>query len=255
MFRELLLGLEVSPLGPALDTITVPVTNYFRGQTFDHVMLDIQDGRHLHVVNEEIPAKEEDRLRFIVMSDTHWKHHVMTIPDGDVLVHCGDMFLKGGSESQLTKFLNFFSQQPHRVKIMVGGNHDLILETLGKERIKEMCEACGVIYLENDAVEVEGFKIFGTPFSFLSRTNNSAFQSPSANQVLSQIPNDIHILVSHQALKDVKCRLNLCGHIHARRGFQQRNRDGKVTINAAICDGRFRPLNTAFVVDLKLSKE
>jgi len=247
---KLRLGLEVSKLGPYFDSIAVPIANYFYGQQYDLITVNLDDVDMTHDISEKPPEMEAEMIRFVVISDTHWKHHVMTIPEGDVLVHCGDIFLKGGSESQFNTFLDYFSKLPHRTKIFVGGNHDHALEVLGKDRIKELCEPFDIIYLENDFLEVEGFRIFGTPFSFQSRSDNSAFQQPRADSVYEAASSDgdIDILISHQKLPQIPCQMNFFGHVHARRGVQKRN--GRIYVNAAICDGRFRPLNTPILVDV-----
>ena len=56
--------------------------------------------------------RQPDRLRFVCISDTHgvvehdrWMYH-RRIPDGDVLIHCGD-FTMGGDPFEITSFDSF----------------------------------------------------------------------------------------------------------------------------------------------------
>ena len=44
----------------------------------------------------EIPSTSEKKsLKIVCISDTHGKHRSLKVPDGDVLVHAGDITSKG----------------------------------------------------------------------------------------------------------------------------------------------------------------
>ena len=44
----------------------------------------------------EVPCTSEKKyLRIVCISDTHGKHRNLVVPDGDVLVHAGDITSKG----------------------------------------------------------------------------------------------------------------------------------------------------------------
>ena len=44
----------------------------------------------------EIPSTSEKKhLSIVCISDTHGKHRSLVVPDGDVLVHAGDITSKG----------------------------------------------------------------------------------------------------------------------------------------------------------------
>jgi hypothetical protein len=44
----------------------------------------------------EIPSTSEKKsLKIVCISDTHGKHRNLKVPDGDVLVHAGDITSKG----------------------------------------------------------------------------------------------------------------------------------------------------------------
>ena len=47
----------------------------------------------------------------------------MKLPDGDVLIHCGDA-TGLGSLNEFVDFNRWMSEQPHKYKIFVAGNHD-----------------------------------------------------------------------------------------------------------------------------------
>ena len=49
------------------------------------------------------------------------------VPDGDVLLHCGD-FTNVGKDYQLATVNEWFGKQPHHTKIAIAGNHDIGLD-------------------------------------------------------------------------------------------------------------------------------
>ena len=70
-------------------------------------------------------------MRFVVVSDTHNKEGLMpeSLPDGDVLLHCGDM-TRVGKDTELAVVNKWFGNQPHKTKIAIAGNHDIGLDIL-----------------------------------------------------------------------------------------------------------------------------
>ena len=66
-------------------------------------------------------------MRLVLLSDTHGRHKKLSVPDGDVLVHCGD-FSHRGSLTETHAFGRWFAAQPHLFKLLVPGNHDAATE-------------------------------------------------------------------------------------------------------------------------------
>ena len=107
--------------------------------------------------NNHTPNK--DSIRFVVISDTHETHNMLTIPDGDVLIHCGDILFSNSKSydpnneqltiDKLNDFNEWLSKLPHKIKIVVAGNHDYcFLESVfGKEKIETLLNHC--TYLVN----------------------------------------------------------------------------------------------------------
>ncbi|KAK4126282.1 hypothetical protein N657DRAFT_632387 [Parathielavia appendiculata] len=56
-----------------------------------------------------------------------------TLPYGDVLIQAGD-FTQSDSLPELQAAVNWLRAQPHPVKIVVAGNHDLLLDTSCDDR-------------------------------------------------------------------------------------------------------------------------
>lgn len=64
--------------------------------------------------------------RFVFLSDTHSCGARMgTLPSGDVLVHAGD-FTNNGGFWECSEALRWFGSHPHRFKLLIPGNHDML---------------------------------------------------------------------------------------------------------------------------------
>jgi len=75
-----------------------------------------------------IPCKAPDAIRFVVLSDTHEKvSEIKEIPPGDVLLHAGDFTLHCKPE-KVVDFNTFLGTLPHKHKIVIAGNHEIIFE-------------------------------------------------------------------------------------------------------------------------------
>ncbi|EGX96671.1 phosphoesterase [Cordyceps militaris CM01] len=49
------------------------------------------------------------------------------VPDGDLLLHAGNLTV-GGSFAKLQAQLDWLNTLPHRQKVVIAGNHDVLLE-------------------------------------------------------------------------------------------------------------------------------
>ena len=70
---------------------------------------------------EKVYLKENHtkETKVVIISDTHvtWNSDKLKVPDGDILIHCGD-YSKKGKESEVTGFVEFMNKQPHKHKIV-----------------------------------------------------------------------------------------------------------------------------------------
>eukprot|EP01043_Picozoa_sp_COSAG02_P043796 COSAG02_NODE_3848_length_6150_cov_2.038176_1_plen_349_part_00 len=83
--------------------------------------------------------------RLVFVSDTHRTEAWLSLPPGDVLVHCGDALLEDRDEDQrsvdaFTDFARWFQSQPHKHKILIAGNHDAVLERLGASGVQQILD-------------------------------------------------------------------------------------------------------------------
>jgi Icc-related predicted phosphoesterase len=175
-------------------------------------------------------------LRIVAMADTHLQHDGLVVPDGDILVHAGDM-LQHGSLDELARAADFLRALPHPIKIVVAGNHEICLEKLPAEA-RAMLE--GFVYLEDEAVTIEGLVFYGSPWQPKFRI--WAFGAGRGAELASKwakIPERVDVLVTHgpphgfgdrihwkgqdrhvgcvdllARVRVVQPRLHLFGHIH-----------------------------------------
>lgn len=126
------------------------------------------------LVSESITPKAEGMIRVVAISDTHEREgalKVEDVPEGDILVHAGDITLKGKPQA-FAKFREWIAQLPHRHKLVIAGNHDLKLDdryrgNKNKDDIplakKEVIDVPEFHYLQEDTIEIEGYKFYGSP--------------------------------------------------------------------------------------------
>ncbi|KAJ5261130.1 hypothetical protein N7478_011725 [Penicillium angulare] len=80
-----------------------------------------------------LPPPGTTPIRVVCISDTHtleWPD----IPDGDLLIHAGDL-ANDGSVREIQTAVNWLRSLPHPHKIVIGGNHDSYFDT--RSRLEE----------------------------------------------------------------------------------------------------------------------
>ena len=140
------------------------------------------------------------------ISDTHTYHGLLKVPeDIDMVIHSGDATNPRdpyASEQEMLNFISWFGSLPIRHKVFVAGNHDLCIERNLVTKIDFMKN--GIVYLENDYTEVEGLKIWGSPFT-PSFGQGWAFNKKRSalHDVWKKIPDDVDIVVVHGPPKGI----------------------------------------------------
>ena len=61
-----------------------------------------------------------DRVRIVCISDTHNDDLTGQVPDGDILLHAGDM-TDGGTYDELEIALGWIRKLPHKFKLIIPG--------------------------------------------------------------------------------------------------------------------------------------
>ena len=135
-------------------------------------------------------------LTLVALSDTHMHHRSVEVPDGDVLVFAGDFMMCGRKLSEVQKFASWFSNQPHKHKILIAGNHDHFMEHSLNVCLAQF--ANNVTYLQDGWCEINGWKFWGSPYQ--PEFCNWAFNVPRGEAIKKHwdlIPDDTDVLITH----------------------------------------------------------
>ncbi|KAK8071434.1 Metallo-dependent phosphatase-like protein [Apiospora hydei] len=81
--------------------------------------------RRFHLNGAEGEEQKQDPVSVVCISDTH--NNQIPIPDADILIHAGDL-TQSGSLAELQAAVAWLREQPHRYKIVIAGNHDILLD-------------------------------------------------------------------------------------------------------------------------------
>lgn len=192
-------------------------------------------------------------LTLVAMADTHLYHNELVVPDGDVLIHAGDM-CRMGSLAELTEAHDFLSALPHRYKIVVAGNHDRGFEDQPAARalFKDF------IYLQDEGCTIEGVRFYGSPWT--PAYNEWAFNLPRGAALAEKwalIPENTDILITHgpplgigdnsgfpgregcedllQRVQQIAPKLHLFGHIHQDKGRWQVSQTTFINVTTDEC--------------------
>ena len=184
------------------------------GQKATRVSSQPKKGRkNSKVVPVEINVKEkrdDGVVRIVLISDTHNKHKMLELPEGDILIHAGD-FTNDGTEEEIREFDAWLASLDYQHKILVPGNHDKGMDAhFAKAKRKEsesvqqqVTEMTSATVLRGEMVEVMGLRVFGLPDTLnlpLGR-ETSAFGADTEEEMKERargIPSaGVDILVSH----------------------------------------------------------
>lgn len=197
-------------------------------------------------------------MKIISLSCTHSRYKSVSTPKADVLVHCGDWDCT--HSDSLKRFADWLDEQPATHKIVVAGNHDKFAEChdeMTRDILKDHCH-----YLRDSGVEIEGVKFWGSPWTPLF--GNWSFMLPRGyemKKIWDNIPEGIDVLITHgppmgildqvnyangvpkcnvgclellNAVKRIKPKVHMFGHIHENHGTEQH--DETLFVNCALVD-------------------
>ncbi len=162
-------------------------------------------------------------MKLIFISDTHGCHRELNLPEGDMIIHAGDI-CNQGNVSHVEDFLQWYSDLDYKYKIFIQGNHDRDLNQ-NNESIIPTELPNNLIYLHHSSIEIDGLKIWGSPF-----------QEENEESDWSMIPEDADIIITHnpphgildtapsgnlrgveklrERIEKIQPKLHLFGHIH-----------------------------------------
>lgn len=224
-------------------------------------------------------------MKIVAISDTHCQLDKITLPEGDILLHAGDLTYRGTLNEMATQFYDL-GQHGKKFKktIAVCGNHDWLGER-EPNTVRMLAEENGVTWLQDSGVildpdgswyplmdpKAEGLKIYGSAWTpeFCEWAFNLDRNDGSLEEAWDRIPEGIDILLTHgpswgnlddsyegplgcralkSAIERVKPKLHVFGHIHHAYG-QKVGADGITYVNASTCNEQYDPINPPMVIE------
>ena len=215
--------------------------------------------------------KSSSPLTLVFISDTHGKHNEINVPDGDILIFCGDMCPRG-ELSDVRDFSQFLKKLPHKYKVVIAGNHDKPFENDRRTQAEELITSTGAIYLNDSGVEIEKIKIWGSPIQ--PWFYDWAFNKQRGKEIKrhwDMIPSDTNLLITHgppygildqtnrgektgckdlfNKVKEIKPKVHAFGHIH--EGYGKVTKNKTTFINASNLNLKYQATNPPIVLKWK----
>lgn len=208
-------------------------------------------------------------LKLVAISDTHGQHNKLKLPEGDILVHAGDISMRG-TDGEIENFLLWFRMQHFKYKIFIAGNHDFFFERTSDQEIEKLIPE-EITYLKDSGIVIEGLKLWGSPVTpwFM----NWAFNRRRGYEIARHwdlIPQDTDILITHGPMlgildennegqhvgckdlylkiEELKLKSHIFGHIHESYGILEKK---DVTfLNASVVNASYELTNAPIVIEV-----
>ena len=210
-------------------------------------------------------------MKLVLISDTHGLHSKVSVPDGDILIHAGDL-TNVGKAMEIAEAGEWLRSLPHKHKVVIAGNHDWGFQKDLGDALQNLGE--DIVYLQDSEVTIEGLRIYGSPWQpFFC---NWAFNVPRGmlKPYWDKIPEGLDVLITHgppsgildqsaphlhseclgdaelfEAVERVNPKVHVFGHIHGGYGSAQFG-SGTKFFNASICNEAYRPVNKPWEIEL-----
>lgn len=223
----------------------------------------VQPSKTVSLHNNE--SERADVVRIVLMGDTHGQHRALQVPDGDLLIHAGDLTLSNRSLKEVRDFNQWFSKLPHPQKVLIPGNHDF---KFADPKWRRLITAATLLL--NECVELDGIKIWGSPLTPSNFESFGATSEADCGRIFSRIPAGTDLVITHgppsgildvagsgnahhgcahllAAIRRVRPALHVFGHIHESYGMVSMN--GTVFVNAALAGPGYRLVRQPIVIE------
>lgn len=221
-------------------------------------------------------------LRIVAVSDTHGYLKKVDLPDGDVLVHSGDL-TSGGELTEVSEVMYQFEKLLSKYKhiVFIAGNHDKLYQR-NPDLAKSLIYERNVHYLQDEELVIDGIKFYGSPWTL--EFFQWAFmydRDGSGKNIWAKIPEDVDILLTHSPpygkmdkvipfgqyteeyggckdllnrVLEIKPKVHVYGHIHS--GYSSIQGVNTLFLNASICNEDYKAVNKPHVFDIdEITKE
>ena len=211
-------------------------------------------------------------MKIIHISDTHRQERYLSIPDGDVLIHSGDIDAR--SIPDVVEFNVWLKKLPHKKKIFVPGNHDFIFQTSPNIINQFLTEAEVLI---DASTTYEGVKFFGSPWTLPFFDWAFMKNELELAEIYQKAPSNIDVLITHgppfgvldyikrsgcvgsnallHLIYNIRPKLHLFGHIHEGYGTKEFSWDDNGNFstlfsNGSVLDERYGLVNEARILEI-----
>jgi|ERR1017187_1531289 Icc-related predicted phosphoesterase len=212
-------------------------------------------------------------MKICAFSDSHGWHNRLAeqnlLPKADTIVFAGDFMTDGYQHSEVVAFGAWFSNLPYKHKILIGGNHDRMLESDKNWCLTNFSK--DVIYLQDSGVEIDGVKFWGSPYqpAFFNWAFNKN-RGDSISQHWKKIPEELDVLITHgppygildsvkgvgklgceelaKVVQKVSPRVHIFGHIHS--GYGTLSAYDTEFHNVSYCDEKYKPKNAPHLIEV-----
>jgi hypothetical protein len=194
-----------------------------------------------------------------------------------------------GEEHELKDFFEWLEVQPARHIVVTMGNHERFFYKHYPQSLDWIPPTRAHILIDK-AIEIEGLKIYGSPwtpafgFDWAYNACRDLVEAahcfkPFIGDIWAKIPEDTNILITHgqpmgildealdmfgtgrmihvgdaELLKRINSLSNLKihagGHLHRNGGQLFQQEDGKIFINASVCDENYKPVNKPVILEI-----
>lgn len=197
-------------------------------------------------------------MKIAAISDIHGSYRDLPSMNAvDVVIVAGDFLASGKFTQELQDFVSWVGGLRAKHKIVVAGNHDLILEDMGQDAA-ECSFPTGIHYLQDAAIEIDGVKFYGAPWTPMFYDWAFMKADPELAPLWDKIPADVDVLITHGPPKGsldwvkragevgsetlaerigTRChpKVHIFGHIHEWGGYVK-VKDGTTYFNVASMD-------------------
>lgn len=216
-------------------------------------------------------------MKLVCISDTHGDHEQLVLPEGDILLHAGDVTAHGQS-AETQDFMQWLGSQRFAHKLCIAGNHDAFMEEEPDQTAAFAAES-GVKLLNDSGCFIDGIQFWGSPIT--PRFFHWHFMRDPGADIEAHwnlIPKHTDVLITHgpvlgildeverpdevkehvgcpslkKRLKEVGPLLHLFGHIHEARG--QYEQDGVRFYNISSMNKHYRIAHEPVVIELTENK-
>lgn len=145
-------------------------------------------------------------MQVLAISDTHGLHHSIwekvleqiDPAEFDMIVHSGDISSMGET-AQVMSFMEWFGNLPFKNKVFILGNHEVLIEdNQTEELIRKVASTYpNTHFLHHETVEIEGFKIFGSPYTPYFKGWAYNVDRRDLHNYWDEIPLDVDLIITH----------------------------------------------------------